>query len=115
MAYQIINQTKNTVIANKVIIAKSFFRRLVGLMFRKNIPADYCLAFYKSSALHTCFMRFPIDIIFLDKNMKVIKVVSALKPWRMILCFHSYITLELAAGRAAFGKVEKNDVLILTE
>lgn len=65
----------------KIKYADNFFKRLVGLMFKKDI--DYGLLFILKygSGIHTCFMRFTIDAYFLDEDKKVFDKVS-LKPWR---------------------------------
>ena len=65
----------------KIKYADTFFKRLTGLMFKKNI--DYGLLFILKygSSIHTCFMRFAIDIYFLDENKIVFDKVT-LKPWK---------------------------------
>lgn len=45
-------------------------------------------------------MRYPIDVVFLDKNRRVVKVVKHLRPWRMAMCLGAASTLELVAGQA---------------
>ena len=52
------------------------------------------------AAVHTAFMRFSIDVVFLDGAGRVQKIVSHLKPWRAASCSGSWQTLELAAGEA---------------
>lgn len=65
----------------KIRYADSYFKRLLGLMFKKDI--DYGLLFILKygSSIHTCFMRFTIDAYFLDEN-KVIIDKTTLKPWK---------------------------------
>lgn len=71
-------------IASQIDIARSIFSKLAGLMFRKNISQDYAMIFlFKKPAIvgvHMMFMRFPIDVIFLDQDKKIIGI-STLKPW----------------------------------
>lgn len=71
----------NEVIDIKVICANNFFKRFKGLMGKKDI--DYVLLFTNltDSSIHTLFMRFEIDIYFIDEN-KVIFEKASLKPWR---------------------------------
>ena len=65
----------------KIKYADNYFKRLIGLMFKKDI--DYGLIFILKygSSIHTCFMRFSIDVYFLDEN-KIIFDKVTLKPWR---------------------------------
>ena len=77
----ILNKTTNELINIKIINANNFFKRFKGLMLKKDI--DFALLFYnlKDSSIHTHFMRFDIDIYFLDKN-KVVFEKTTLNPWK---------------------------------
>ena len=77
----ILNKTTNELINIKIINANNFIKRFKGLMLKKDI--DFALLFYnlKYSSIHTHFMRFDIDIYFLDKN-KIIFEKTTLKPWK---------------------------------
>lgn len=82
-------------------------------MFDKSLPEGSALIFYHAPSIHTFFMRFPIDLVFLDKSMKVIRVVEALKPWRMAFCGRAYITLELPARKSSQISLRIGDILEL--
>lgn len=77
----ILNKTNNELINIKIACADNFFKRFKGLMFKKDI--DFGLLFTKfiDSTIHTSFMRFEIDVYFLDEN-KVIFEKTTLKPWK---------------------------------
>jgi uncharacterized protein len=79
--------------------AKGFWQRLRGLMFFKSYPYDKPLLFEHCSSIHTFFMRFPIDVVFLDKDRRFIKTCKQVKPWRVCICFGSYYVIEMPAGR----------------
>jgi len=80
-----------------IYLASSFFERLMGLMFKKNI--NYGLIFYNPGSLQTSFMREPIDILFWDKDKKIIKVIEKMKPWRITgLNLKAKAALELPQG-----------------
>ena len=64
-----------------VMVADSFFARLAGLMFRQKLPPATGLLLAPCSSVHMCFMRFAIDVVYIDKKFKIIKVVKNLKPW----------------------------------
>ena len=63
-------------------VAKSFFQRARGLIGRKSLAPGTGLLILRCNAIHTFFMRFPIDATFLDKNDQVVKVVRNIPPWR---------------------------------
>lgn len=73
------------VLIPRVSIATGFFHRFMGLMGKKDLKKDEALCFPRCNSIHTFFMRFPIDVVFLDRNGVVLKVVSGLKPWRLLL------------------------------
>ena len=64
-------------------VAKTFLQRLKGLMGRKRLPSGEGMLILKCNAIHTCFMRFPIDATFLDRDDNVVKVVRNIRPWRL--------------------------------
>lgn len=66
----------------KIRVASSFWDRLRGLMFVKDMPADEGLLIERCNSIHTCFMRFPIDATFMDADGNVVKVVRNIPPWR---------------------------------
>lgn len=66
----------------KIILAKNIFSKIRGLMF---VPKsrDSALAIYQTSQVHTFFMRFPISLVFLDSELKVLRIVKSLSPWKI--------------------------------
>jgi uncharacterized protein len=64
-----------------------------------------------SSSVHTAFVRFPIDAVFLDKQMRVISISPELKPWRLAWARRARAVLELAAGECSRLGVETGDLL----
>ena len=91
---------------------KSFFSRLKGFMFTRNI--DKALLFDKCNSIHTFFMKQEIDVIMTDKNNKIVKIFKNLKPNRIILPQKNvYYTYELPVGVSNFYKV--NDILEIKE
>jgi uncharacterized membrane protein (UPF0127 family) len=57
------------------------------------------------------FVQFPIDVVFLDKNMRVKKIYSALKPWRIATCLPSRITIELPANKVREANINLGDLI----
>lgn len=87
----------------KIIIANSFYKRLIGLMFKKNI--DYGMYFPNVNKVHTFFMKINIDIYGLDKNNYVISSRLNIKPNRVIILNNSYSTLEIPTNLNKFYKI----------
>lgn len=80
-------------------VACNFFTRLKGLMFRKKLYPDQALLLYPCNNIHTFFMRFAIDVLFISKDMNIISFYKNVKPWRMLPPVkRAYYTLELPAG-----------------
>lgn len=97
------------VLAEQVEEASSFLKRLVGLMGRKNMAPGSALLLRPCIQIHTCFMRFAIDVLFVDKDGQVQYVLENLKPWRMSpIVYRASQTLELPGGSLQ-GRVKIGD------
>jgi uncharacterized membrane protein (UPF0127 family) len=83
-----------------ILLATSFSERLIGLMFKERPPkGSNGLLIDPCNSIHTCFMRYPIDVIFLDASNKIIKIIYRLKPWRFTLIYlGAQKTLEIPSG-----------------
>ena len=91
----------------KIKIADSFFSRLAGLMFQKKLPQATGLLLAPCNSVHMCFMRFAIDVVYLDKEYEIIKVVKNIRPWvGLSMCSKAWATLELASGEADRCRLE---------
>lgn len=85
-----------------IILADSFFSRFIGLMGRKQLLSGQGLLLQPCSSIHMCFMRFAIDAVWLDENMRVIRVKQGLLPWLgLSWCRKASAVLELSAGQAS--------------
>ena len=69
---KIINISKNTILADKAEMADTFFKRLIGLLNRKSLGKGEALILSPANCIHSFFMRFSIDVLFLDKSNKVV-------------------------------------------
>ena len=96
------NTSKNKVLSSKAKYAKSLFSKALGLMFKDE--GDYGLVFNfyieNNKSVHTYFMKFPIDILFLDSNNKVTKIYKNVKPWRSNVFGKGKYVIELPAGKS---------------
>lgn len=66
-------------------VARSFRARLKGLIGRQSLPPGRGLLILKCNAIHTFFMRFPIDATFYDREDRVVKTVRNIRPWRLFV------------------------------
>jgi hypothetical protein len=96
-------------------LADSPLPRMRGLIGRRGLPAGEGLLLRPAPAIHTAFMRFPIDALFLDGEMKVVQVVERLRPWRMASFRSARAVLELSAGESARRGVAVGDRLELRD
>lgn len=77
---KLINERTNEVILNDVRVADTFFSRFRGLMGVPSIPMEAGLVIKPCNSVHCFFMKFPIDVIFLDKENRVVHIMESLKP-----------------------------------
>jgi len=110
---EVLNETKGTIVASKVRQADSVWSRFWGLMFRRALAEGEALHIRPCNSVHTFFMRFTMDAVFLDKETRVVKVVPDMKPFRAAVGGKgAHSVLELAAGAAALAGVEAGDTLV---
>ena len=86
-------------IPHTIVIADTFTSRLKGLMFRRTPIEQEGLWIVPCNSIHMCFMFFSIDVVFLDKNQKIVHLVRNLKPWKFVAPVkNAHSVLELPAG-----------------
>jgi uncharacterized protein len=88
------------------IEATSFLQRLGGLLMLPRLREGQVLVLAPCNSVHTLFMRYAIDVAFVDKQGRVLKLVEQLRPWRAAICWRGYAALELAAGQARALRIE---------
>ena len=101
------------VVCDACTVARNPLTRMRGLLGRKGLHEGEGLLLQPASSIHTFFMRFPIDAVFLDDDRRVLKVASGLRPWRAAAAKRARAVLELGAGEAARAGVAAGDVLRL--
>ena len=85
----------------KIKIADNFFSRLRGLIGKNFLPQGEGLLIAPCQSIHMCFMKFPIDAIYIDKNFVIKKIVPNLKTWTgFSICLSAWGVVEVAAGEA---------------
>ncbi len=101
-------------VCDRCDVADNPLTRLRGLLGRAGLANGEGLLIRPTSSIHTCFMRFPIDAVFLDAKLTVLDVRHDVKPWRTALKRGAKSVLELPAGEAARRGVERGATLRLS-
>lgn len=109
----VIRKNDGTVVCAECILADSAWTRTKGLLGRDSLGEDEGLLLRPGGSIHMFFMRFPIDAVFLDGDLRVLRVAADLRPWRMASRRGAKAVLELPAGRCARVGVAEGDVLVL--
>jgi uncharacterized membrane protein (UPF0127 family) len=108
------NLTRNTVLAVCMEVADSGKKRNKGLLGRKNLAPGEGLWIIPCESVHTFFMQFPIDLVYLDRKKQIRKLRSAVPAWRISACLSAHSILELPAGTIRSTQTEYGDVLEFT-
>jgi hypothetical protein len=110
-----ITDAEGNVICERCLVADRPHTRLRGLLGRSALAREEGLLLRPSPSIHTWFMRFPIDAVFLDADLRVIGVAPDLAPWRVAARRGARAVLELAAGEAARRRLTTGAALVLTD
>ena len=107
------NTERDAVLGEAIEVAETAAQRVKGLLGRDTLADGQGLLFNHCSSLHTFFMHFPIDIIFADKNGKVLKLAPAVRPFKLVAApFHSFYAVELPEGAIDQSKSKVGDHLV---
>src|SRR5690349_211950 len=95
-----VRTAEGTVLCERCDIPESSFGRMRGLLGRDGLEPGTGMLIDAAPSVLTLFMRFPIDVVFLDRDRKVVAVRRELRPWRVAGARHAVAALELPAGAA---------------
>jgi uncharacterized membrane protein (UPF0127 family) len=109
--WTISNLTRGTVLAEQVEVADRGAKRRKGLLGRDGLEPGEGLWIVPCESVHTFGMRFAIDLVYVDRKLRVRKVRSGVPPWRMSACFSAHSVIELASGAALAAKTQVGDQL----
>jgi uncharacterized protein len=101
-----------TVVCERCLLAETALTRMKGLLGRRDLPSGEGILLKPASSVHMAFMRFPIDALFLDRELRVVKVVADLQPWRVAAARGAKSVLEMRAGEAARRGLSVGDRLV---
>lgn len=108
---QVFNKTRNTVLATQLTLADTPKTRERGLLGRDALDPGEGLWIVPCQAIHMFFMRFSIDLVYIDRQKRVRKIRSNVAPWRISACFSAHSVLELPAGTVRETSTQCGDVL----
>ena len=98
-------------LSKDILVADDMIGRLIGLMFKKKLVGADGLLIDPCNSIHTFFMRYSLDVVFLGKDNRVVKIIRNIRPWRMTwIYFSARKTLELPAGKLPMD-LKEGDVL----
>lgn len=101
---------KDIVISSCVLRAYTVFKRMKGLLGRKHLADDCCMHLMPCSSIHTFFMQFPIDVLFTDRELRVVHLMENVGRGRMSpIVRKSYSVFELPAGRIKRFRIQLGD------
>ncbi len=109
------NKTRNTRLGDRVDVAGSGAKRTKGLLGRKGLAPGEGMWIVPCESVHTFFMRFPIDLVYIDRKQRVRKVRSSVPPWRLSACLSAHSILELPAGTIQDSLTEAGDFLEIVD
>ena len=109
---QLWNRTQNSKLLSHLVVATSFVDRGIGLLKKNNLEEQEGLWIHRCNSIHTFFMKFPIDCIFLDKNLVVQDLVENISPWQVVLPrWSSRSVIEIKSGIIKKYQLKKGDQL----
>jgi uncharacterized membrane protein (UPF0127 family) len=107
------NERTGTVLATQVLPAFDSASRRTGLLRHTSFPEGHAIIIAPSNAIHTFFMRFAIDVAFVSKDGRVLKIRAAVPPWRIAGALRAYAVVELPAGTLKRTETRRGDRLIV--
>jgi uncharacterized membrane protein (UPF0127 family) len=111
--YALHNRRTGRVVADSLIGAFDSATRRTGLLGRSSLEPGTALIIAPSNAVHTFFMRFPIDIVFVTRDGRVAKVRRHVRPWRIAAALTAFAVIELPAGSLDSSAIARGDSLAI--
>jgi hypothetical protein len=108
---RVANMTRETVLASCLEVANHGSNRMKGLLGRDGLAPGEGLWIKPCEAVHTFGMRFPIDLVYLDRKKRIRKVKSGVPPWRMSACLTAHSVIELPSGTILATQTRRGDRL----
>jgi uncharacterized protein len=105
-------RTDGQAVCERCLLAETPLARVKGLLGRNGLEREEGILLRPASSIHTWFMRFPIDAVFVDRELAVLGVAANVKPWRAAARRGAYAVVELAAGESERRGLRPGDRLV---
>jgi uncharacterized membrane protein (UPF0127 family) len=109
------NLDRDTVLAERTHVAETSATRRRGLLGRSSLPPGEGLWIVPCESVHTIGMQFPIDVLFLSRDRRVLKIRTDMGRWRISACLRAHSVLELPAGTTAATGTKPGDRLEMSD
>ncbi|MGZ8701373.1 MAG: DUF192 domain-containing protein [Gaiellaceae bacterium] len=96
----------------RCVLGDTALTRMRGLLGRRELPSGEGILLKPASSVHMAFMRFPIDAVFLDRDLRVVRIAAGLQPWRVAGSRGAKAVLEIPAGEASLRGLTVGDRLV---
>jgi len=110
---RLMNERTRKPVASSVELADTRKTRRRGLLGRDALESNAALMLVPCALIHTAFMRFPIDLVFIDRDGCTVRTASRVRPWRVSMALRARAVIELPAGHLDACQVEIGDRLYL--
>jgi len=112
---RLVERESGRVIVERLRVARSMSERMRGLLGRSGLPPGEGMLIERCSSIHTFFMKFSLDVIFLDRSFRVMRVVRHLHPWRLAGAWNAARVVELGAGALDGMELSEGRELVMEE
>ena len=112
MAEIVLRREDGSIVCERCVLADTALTRMKGLLGRRELPSGEGILLKPGSSVHMAFMRFPIDAVFLDRDLRVVKIAVDLQPWRVAGNRGAKAVLEIPAGEASRRGLTVGDRLV---
>jgi uncharacterized protein len=113
-ALRLVRPRTGRVLAERLMVPRTFVGRGLGLMFRRQLQPGLGMWIAPCNSIHTFFMRFPIDAVFVDRELQIVRVRPDLRPWRVVpLVSGAHSVVELPAGTVRGLSLDRGEPLLV--
>ena len=110
---RLMNARTGQAVADAAELALTSASRRRGLLGRDRLDPGAALVIAPCNSIHTFFMRFAIDVAFVDRDGQVLRIKATVRPWRLAVTLRAFAVVELAAGELMRAKIQCGDRLLL--
>ena len=112
---RLVNRRNGKVVAHDLSVAIDSASRRKGLLGRDSMVQGSAIVIAPTNAIHTWFMRFDIDVAFVTKDGRILKIRHRLRPWRVFASMRAFAAIELPAGALESSGTESGDTLVVVD